>query len=154
MALAHYPLHHLVSPIALPSPQAVQRAQLVGWCILQQQQQRQLTALKQQQQLQVLLPDSFPEQCAWLMDKVLLQHLDVCFGQAMSVVVACVVYVAAKLLQANVTFKMVTEVSRLCYNATVLDGKVQQRISVVCCDSTALCAAASVMDNICSCQQS
>jgi hypothetical protein len=45
------------------------------------------------------------------MDKVLLQHLDVCFGQAMSVVVACVVYVTAKLLQANVTFKMVTEVS-------------------------------------------
>jgi hypothetical protein len=48
-----------------------------------------------------------------MVDKVLLQHLDVCFGQAMSVVVACVVYVAAKLLQANVTFRMVTEVSRL-----------------------------------------
>jgi uncharacterized membrane protein YGL010W len=45
------------------------------------------------------------------MDRVLLEHLDVCFGQAMSVVVACVVYVAAKLLQANVTFKLVTEVS-------------------------------------------
>jgi hypothetical protein len=88
----------------------VQRAQLVGWRILQQQQQRQLRALQQQQQ--VLLPDTFPDQCAWLMDKVLLQHLDVCFGQAMSVVVACVVYVTAKLLQANVTFKMVTEVSR------------------------------------------
>jgi hypothetical protein len=80
----------------------------VGWHILQQQQQRQATA---QQQQQVLLPDSFPEQCAWLMDQVLLQHLDVCFGQAMSVVVACVVYVTAKLLQGSVTFKLVTEVS-------------------------------------------
>ncbi|KAF6260867.1 hypothetical protein COO60DRAFT_839673 [Scenedesmus sp. NREL 46B-D3] len=48
------------------------------------------------------------------MDKVLLEHLDVCFGQAMSVVVACVVYITAKLLQASVTFKMVTEVIGSC----------------------------------------
>jgi hypothetical protein len=108
--------------------QAVQRAQLVGWRILQQQQQRQLTALQQQQQ-QVLLPDSFAEQCAWLMDQVLLQHVDVCFGQAMSVVVACVVYVAAKLLQANVTFKMVTEVSGIWICSTQVNMRHKCRVA-------------------------
>ncbi|WIA34865.1 hypothetical protein OEZ86_013160 [Tetradesmus obliquus] len=98
------------------SAQAVQRAQLVGWRILQQQQQQPQPTAQQQQHLP--LPDSFPEQCAWLMDRVLLEHLDVCFGQAMSVVVACVVYVAAKLLQASVTFKLVTEVIGSCVENT------------------------------------
>lgn len=99
---------HHCDDVLLLSLQAVQRAQLVGWRILQQQQQQPQPTAQQQQHLP--LPDSFPEQCAWLMDRVLLEHLDVCFGQAMSVVVACVVYVAAKLLQASVTFKLVTEV--------------------------------------------
>lgn len=82
----------------------------------QQQRQQQLAdpsqpgILHQQNSQQQQLPDTFHEQCAWLMDKLLLEHQDVCFGQHMSVVVACVAYVAAKLLQVNITFRRVTEV--------------------------------------------
>lgn len=96
--------------------QALQRAQLVGWR-LQQQQQKQVAdalqhvgSLHQQASQQQQLPDNFHEQCAWLMDRLLLEHHDVCFGQHMSVVVACVAYLAAKLLQVNITFKRITEV--------------------------------------------
>lgn len=110
--------------------QAVGRAQLVGWHAQQQlaargqpgppshPQSLQLSAATQaasqqqplQEQQQCPLPDNFHEVCAWLMDKLLLNHLELCFGQHMSVVVACVVYVAAKLLQVSLTFKTVTQV--------------------------------------------
>jgi hypothetical protein len=45
------------------------------------------------------------------MDQVVLRHLDICFGVHMAVVVACVVYVTAKIQQTPLSFTTVTQVS-------------------------------------------
>lgn len=58
-----------------------------------------------------LAPD-FHAACAWLMDQLLLHHLEVCFGVHMAVVAGCCVYVAAKVLQAPLSFSSLTQVSR------------------------------------------
>lgn len=56
------------------------------------------------------LSDSFHEECSWMMDQVVLRHLDVCFGVHQAVVVACVVYVTAKVTQAALPFSTITQV--------------------------------------------
>jgi hypothetical protein len=54
------------------------------------------------------------------MDQVVLRHLDICFGVHMAVVVACVVYVTAKIQQTPLSFTTVTQVSA--DNSKVLAG--------------------------------
>lgn len=77
--------------------QAVQQTQEVAW---------------QLQQDSADHDNNFHEQAAWLMDKVILHHLDLCFGVHMSVVVACVVYVSGKVLQAPMPFSAIVQVRR------------------------------------------
>lgn len=60
------------------------------------------------------------------MDQVLLHHLPLCFGQQLSTVVACVVYMCAKLLQAPLTFDTIT--------------KVRRAVAVYCCRRWSCCA--------------
>ncbi|KAF8071390.1 RBR1 [Scenedesmus sp. PABB004] len=80
---------------------AISRAQMAGWQVLQGA----LAAPEQPAAARAL-----HEQCAWVMDRLLMEHLDLCFGQHMSVVVACVVYVVAKVARLSVTFQRITEV--------------------------------------------
>jgi len=79
--------------------QAVQQAQAVAWDV------------QQQQPAGAGISADFHEQCAWLMDHVLLRHLELCFGVHVAVVVACVVYVTAKVQQATLPFSTITQVS-------------------------------------------
>lgn len=83
--------------------QAVKQAQLVAW------------ALQQQPVDGASFAADYHQQCAWLMDKVVLHHVDVCFGVPMEAVVGCVLYVTAKVLQAAVSFSTITQV-RPCLN--------------------------------------
>jgi hypothetical protein len=87
--------------------QAIRCTQEVAWALQQQQQQQQAPDNSSSS----LGPD-FHAACAWLMDQLLLHHLEVCFGVQMAVVVGCCVYVAAKVLQAPVSFSSLTQVSR------------------------------------------
>lgn len=97
---------------------------MIGWLLQQQQQQHQIQQDMTQPQpsQQQSLPDSFHDQCAWLMDQLLQRHLNVVFGQHMAVVAACVVYVTAKLAQVNITFKRITEVRASVSNAWLSAG--------------------------------
>lgn len=63
------------------------------------------------------LSPNFHEECSWLMDQVVLRHLDVCFGVHQAVVVACVVYVTAKVTQAALPFSTITQAVSSCLHS-------------------------------------
>lgn len=79
--------------VAAYGRQVVEAAHLTGWRVLQQH-----AGAKGSAGGAPALPPDFHEQCAWLLDCVVLRHLDVCFGMHASVVVGCSVYLAAKAL--------------------------------------------------------
>lgn len=71
-----------------------------------------------------------------MMDQVVLRHLDVCFGVHQAVVVACVVYVAAKVTQAALPFSTITQV---------------RTVGLLPCDCIAqvLCSASAYSQAVC-----
>lgn len=53
---------------------------------------------------------AFPEECVWLMDAVLQEHLDLLFNQHLSSIVACCVYSIARVHGAALSFKRLFDI--------------------------------------------
>jgi hypothetical protein len=96
--------------VAAYAGQVIQHAQLVAWHLQQQQQQQQQEEAAAATP-ELLLPADFATQCAWLVDCVVLHHLGLCFGVPACAVVACGVYLAAKVLRPGaISFAALTQV--------------------------------------------
>ena len=53
---------------------------------------------------------AFPQDCVWLMDTVLQQHLDLLFSQHLSNIMACCVYGVARAYGATVSFRKLVDI--------------------------------------------
>lgn len=83
--------------------QGIQQIQAVAWLLQQAQDGNSSNSGSK-------LSSRFHEECSWMMDQVVLRHLDVCFGVHQAVVLACVVYVTAKVTQTALPFSTITQV--------------------------------------------
>jgi hypothetical protein len=89
--------------VAVLRVQGIHQTQAVAW-LLQHAQDNSSDSSSSK------LSPNFHDECSWMMDQVVLRHLDVCFGVHQAVVVACVVYVTAKVTQAALPFSTITQV--------------------------------------------
>lgn len=124
-------VHHSSALLCIVVLQAVQQAQEVAWDV------------QQQQPAGAGISADFHEQCAWLMDHVMLRHLELCFGVHMAVVVACVVYVTAKVQQATLPLSTITQVSEQRSNRPFVAGTAS--VAFIYSPSDPMCLRLTVM---------